>query len=141
MLSNVGSGGGAAAAAAGGAAAGGGAAAPAEEAKAEEKEEGTFAPVSNLDCGRERGACGTVANKNTPYREGGVGRGYGFRSLRLDGVPGDFELFLSLCSQLNAWLRGYQHLLSRMDGGRPTLFKGVKEKATFHRKIIWKRAL
>lgn len=71
---NVGSGGGAAPAAAG-AAAGGDAAAPAEEKK-EEKEEGTI-------------ILATARILENPYTnrfnsQGGVRRGYGFRSLRLN---------------------------------------------------------
>ena len=69
---NVGSGGGAAAPAAGGAAAAGGDG-DAPAAKEEEKEEGrTKRPVTGLH------------NANAPgYREGGVGRGHGLRSVRL----------------------------------------------------------
>ena len=76
---NVGSGGGAAAAPAGGAGgAAGGDAAPAEEAK-EEKEEGMLrGSATKL---RE------VVLISSIYREGGIRRGHGLRSLRLDGYP------------------------------------------------------
>lgn len=88
LLTNVGSGGGAAApAAAGGAAAASGAAdAPAEE----EKEEGTskFLHPATAGC--------YVAD-HTPYREGRVRRGHGFRSLRLKSHAGT-AVFLLLCT-------------------------------------------
>ena len=87
LLLNVGSGGGAAAApTAGGAAAGGDAAA--EETKEEEKEEGTIYLV----------LCRYPNHQtNNFYSKGGVRRGYGFRSFRL-------ERFLSFLSVLtNAW--------------------------------------
>lgn len=82
LLTNVGSGGGAAAPAAGGAAAGG--AAAAEEAKEEAKEEGAYIRsewrhtnvLSILRAGKT----------DNPYREGGVRRGYGLRSVRLSGL-------------------------------------------------------
>ncbi|KAL2070677.1 hypothetical protein VTL71DRAFT_13703 [Oculimacula yallundae] len=69
-LASVSSGGGAAAPAAGGAAASGGAAA---EEKEEEKPEGTFYICET-----------TRIDTNTFCREGGVRRGYGFRSFRLN---------------------------------------------------------
>jgi large subunit ribosomal protein LP1 len=75
LLTNVGSGGGAPAAAVGGAAAGG--AAPAAEAAAEEKkEEGKGSKLLKLGS----------ANRDTDpsYREGGVRRGHGLRSVRLN---------------------------------------------------------
>lgn len=75
MLLNVGSGGGAAAAPSGGA---GTIAseAPAEEAKKEEKEEGIVhpSPVMNYN----------DADMAGRSREGGIGRGHGFRFVRLD---------------------------------------------------------
>lgn len=80
---NVGSGGGAAPAAAG-AAAGGDAAAPAEEKK-EEKEEGMII-LENL-----RILASSYANYF--YSQGGVRRGHGFRSFRLN-----FFLTFSLCT-------------------------------------------
>jgi hypothetical protein len=89
LLLNVGSGGGAAAApTAGGAAAGGDAAA--EETKEEEKEEGTIYLI----------LCPYPDNQtNNFYSKGGVRRGYGFRSFRL-------ERFLSFLFVLtNAWPR------------------------------------
>jgi hypothetical protein len=73
LLLNVGSGGGAAPAA-GGASAGAGGAAAAEETKEEEKVEGTL--YQNLRLRREE-----ILTKC--YREGGVRRRHGFRSLRL----------------------------------------------------------
>jgi large subunit ribosomal protein LP1 len=78
MLLNVGSGGGAAAPAAGGASGGGAAAggAPAEETKEEEKEEGQC--INNNTRRLRRGIL-----TNNDYREGGVRRGHGLRSLRL----------------------------------------------------------
>lgn len=75
MLLNVGSGGGAApaaSAAAGGAAAGGDAAP--EAAKEEEKEEGRHNDLTSLS---------PIGVTDTLNREGGIRRGYGFRSLRL----------------------------------------------------------
>jgi hypothetical protein len=89
LLLNVGSGGGAAAApTTGGAASGGDAAA--EETKEEEKEEGTIYLV----------LCRYPdIQTNNFYSKGGVRRGYGFRSFRL-------ERFLSFLSVLtNAWPR------------------------------------
>ena len=84
ILVNVGSGGGAAAAApaAGGAAAGGDAPAAAEE---EKKEEGTSTAVNIY-----RSSNWT----NNHDREGGIGRGYGLRSLRLDCLFSAFLYFL-----------------------------------------------
>ena len=75
MLLNVGSGGGAAAPAAGGASGGGAAAggAAAEETKEEEKEEG-----QHINNNTRR-----LRYTDSDYREGGVGRGHGLRSLRL----------------------------------------------------------
>jgi hypothetical protein len=74
LLLNVGSGGGAAAPAAGGAAASGDA--PAAEEKAEEKEEGTSRSTfhDNLD----------YKFTDKFYSKGGVRRGYGLRSFRLN---------------------------------------------------------
>ena len=73
LLLNVGSGGGAAAAPAAGGAAGGEAAA--EETKEEEKEEGTiFSPVLDILDSYTDMFCS----------QGGVRRGYGFRSFRLN---------------------------------------------------------
>ena len=88
LLLNVGSGGGAAAAPTAGAASGGDAAA--EETKEEEKEEGTIYLV----------LCRYPdIQTNNFYSKGGVRRGYGFRSFRL-------ERFLSFLSVLtNAWPR------------------------------------
>lgn len=78
LLLNVGSGGGAAAAAAPAAGGAGGAAAPeAAEEKKEEKEEG-MSPSWLLSQ-----ACDPDAADTMPYREGGVRRGHGFRSVRL----------------------------------------------------------
>jgi len=94
LLSNVGSGGGAAAPAAGGAAGGG--AAAAEETKAEEKEEGELT-LSHDQLERP----GEMLTDG--YREGGVGRGYGFRSLRLDGSPRRRQYHPSLCTSKSAW--------------------------------------
>ena len=89
LLLNVGSGGGAAAAPTSGGAAAGGAAA-AEETKEEEKEEGTICPLSYSHRDNQT---------NVFYSKGGVRRGYGFRSFRL-------ERFLSFLSVLtNAWPR------------------------------------
>jgi hypothetical protein len=92
LLLNVGSGGGAAAAptsgGGGGAAAGGDAAAPKEE----EKEEGMI----HLVRARKR-----RITTNTLHREGGVGRGYGLRSLRLNAFS---RFFLDICL-----LRGAQN--------------------------------
>lgn len=89
LLLNVGSGGGAAAAPTAGGAASGGAAA-AEETKDEEKEEGTICPVL---CHHPD------SQTNSFYSQGGVRRGYGFRSFRL-------ERFLSFLSVLtHAWPR------------------------------------
>lgn len=78
LLLNVGSGGGAAAAApaAGGAPAATEEAAPAAE---EKKEEGSYICVQNL-----MSTCFLHANIGLGDRKGGVRRGYGFRSLRLD---------------------------------------------------------
>jgi hypothetical protein len=88
LLLNVGSGGGAAAApGAGGAAAGGEAAA--EEAKPEEKEEGKTHPAAP--------DASTVQNSNAVDSQGGVRRGYGFRSFRLNQL----QHFLSELT--NAW--------------------------------------
>ena len=75
---NVGSGG--APAAAGAAASAGGAAAPAEE-KAEEKEEGTCIDTATTN---------NRAFTDVLHRQGGVRRGYGFRSFRLSA----FQLLL-----------------------------------------------
>ena len=86
---NVGSGGGAAAAPTSGGAAAGGAGAV-EETKEEEKEEGTICPLSYSHRDNQT---------NVFYSKGGVRRGYGFRSFRL-------ERFLSFLSVLtNAWPR------------------------------------
>lgn len=96
---NVGSGGGAAAApAAGGAAAGG--AAAAEETKVEEKEEGT----QNCQIYEEEDSFA-----NTLRSQGGVGRGYGFRSFRL-------ERSFTFPVLSNAWSRflSVQHLAGRV---------------------------
>lgn len=73
LLVNVGSGGGAAAAAGGAAA--GGAAATADAPAEEEKEEGAFWPL----CETKK-----LIVLMRSYREGGVRRGHGFRSLRLN---------------------------------------------------------
>ena len=86
MLLNVGSGGGAAAApAAGGAAASGGAAAAAadEPAAEEKKEEGTSYDTSDNN---------RIANKC--HRKGGVGRGHGFRSVRLNACLEFFRVLI-----------------------------------------------
>ena len=84
LLSNVGSGGGGAAPV-GGAAGGGDA--PAEAAKEEAKEEGmTHFPL------REDRCDGSLTYR---YREGGVRRGYGLRSLRLNEYSRDIFLVLS----------------------------------------------
>lgn len=69
---NVGSGGGAAAAPTSGGAASGDA--PAEETKEEPKEEGTKSLILALE----------ARNTDLFDRQGRVGRGHGFRSLRLD---------------------------------------------------------
>lgn len=83
MLTNVGAGGGAAAApVAGGAAAAEAAPAAAEEEK--KKEEGAFDTIVCARCVRMLTSC----------REGGVGRGHGLRSLRLNAFfPFLFLLF------------------------------------------------
>lgn len=87
LLTNVGSGGGAAAPAAGGAAAAaGGDDAPAEEAK----EEGSSTP-SNLV------RPDVPLLTPIPYREGGIRRGHGFRSLRLNSHAVT-TVFLLLCT-------------------------------------------
>lgn len=89
LLVNVGSGGGAATAPAAGGAAPGGAAA-AEEEKEEEKEEGAILPTRlSIPAGYT----------DKLYSQGGIRRGYGFRSFRLSASPS----FLSVLS--NAWPR------------------------------------
>jgi len=97
---NVGSGGGAAAApAAGGAAAGGAAeAAPAEE----EKEEGMF-PQSSFPASLD-GATNTV------YREGGVRRGHGLRSLRLNDLSSPFSSPFCHCRGFIKRISGQFHM-------------------------------
>ena len=87
---NVGSGGGAAAAPTSGGAA---AAAPAEEAKEEEKEEGMNIPRLIANC----------AYANLLNSQGGVRRGYGLRSLRLDCLR------IVLRSFSHAWPHGHGH--------------------------------
>lgn len=79
MLLNVGSGGGAAAVPTGGAAGGGAGEGTAEEAKEEEKEEGKhiYSAIS-LVC--------ISTNTNYLDREGGVGRGHGPWSFRLEAA-------------------------------------------------------
>jgi len=96
---NVGSGGGAAAApvAGGGAAAGGDAA---EEKKEEKEEEGMNAPM------RYSGH----PNANSFHSQGGIRRGYGLRSLRLD-----YFWTLHLCtSQCMAKVSTVQYLAGRV---------------------------
>ncbi len=126
LLSNVGSGGGAAAPAAGGAAAGG--AAAAEEAKEEEKEEGmSSSPVLPNHSG---------ITANRVYREGGVGRGYGFRSLRLDKLQR--RQLLPLCTSKPAWpATGVS--IERMGGGRKEYLPGCLDGVAFHG-ILWRYA-
>lgn len=92
LLSNVGSGGGAAAPAAGGAAAAGG---EAEEAKEEAKEEGEcrfFSATLGSERDWYRYSGGWLTNC---YREGGVGRRHGFRSLRLSWLRLGQGVFLT----------------------------------------------
>lgn len=96
MLSNVGSGGGAAAAgpAAGAGGAGG---AAAEEAKEEEKEEGTFNTYSRERLYLRQNCA------NFQSREGGVRRGHGLRSFRLNNTfRDDYENSSSFCT-FTAW--------------------------------------
>lgn len=87
----MGSGGGAAAAAPGGGAAGGATAdAPVEEEKAEEKAEGKSSDVNiKIMC----------INTFISCRKGGIGRGYGFWTVRLDTL---FSWFTSYCNQHSA---------------------------------------
>jgi hypothetical protein len=82
-----GAGGGGAAPAAGGAAAGGAAA----EEKEEEKEEGMLYKLESIH--------GPIAD--LIYREGRVRRGYGFRSLRLNGQYMSSWIRCSLCANTN----------------------------------------
>ena len=86
---NVGSGGGAAAAPTSGGAAAGGDAGAAEE-KAEEKEEGKDHIIHVVKM---------MHSTNNFNREGGVRRGYGLRSLRLNSLR-----IFSVCTS-NAWPR------------------------------------
>ncbi len=96
---NVGSGGGAAAApTSGGAAAGGEAAA--EDKKEEEKEEGT---ICSTFCNVLDG------NTNKFNSQGGVRRGYGFRSLRLSGSYSILLVYLHCM----ATVFSVQHLAGR----------------------------
>ena len=90
MLLNVGSGGGAAAAAPSGGATAGGAGEAAAEEKVEEKEEGklsyaTFGATFECD-----------SNSSIANREGGVRRGHGFWSFRLD-VRQDTDIQFAPC--------------------------------------------
>jgi len=89
LLLNVGSGGGAAAPTSGGAAAGGDA--PAESAKEEEKEEGSCYTSEKKP---------TTRNANCSNSQGGVRRGYGFRSFRLSA----FHDYGSVLCVFNAWM-------------------------------------
>ena len=121
LLSNVGSGGGAASApAAGGAAAGGGAA---EEAKEEAKEEGEFSSSDGPLQDRWLTLC-------PHYREGGVRRRHGIRSLRLS----DFlrTSFLFVLPEL-AWIcdgisrpKGWRLLISGVQVHRRSLLGNLK---------------
>ena len=102
---NVGSGGGAAAApAAGGAAAGG--AAAAEETKEEEKEEGMIYCII-----RKHSECFT----DIFYSQGGVRRGYGFRSLRLSALL----QFSCLYFKCMATVFSVQHLAGQWSSSFP----------------------
>lgn len=132
LLSNVGSGGGAAAPAAGAPAAGG--AAPAEEAKPEEKEEGMFLSRTGPKSCEDGNILVDSANAMQIYREGGVRRGYGFWSFRLDGARGNFSQFLHLCSQLKCMVTGLPTSGFRDGRWQASVCQGRLGKAAFHRK-------
>ena len=111
LLLNVGSGGGAAAAAPAAGGAGGAAATDAAEEKKEEKEEGTSIPQVLSQ---------TRAPEMTDallYREGGVRRGHGFRSVRLKSSP--LYLLLSywtiagviILKRVSCWLQSNSKIL------------------------------
>ena len=99
---NVGSGGGAAAASSGPAATGG---APVAEEKEEEKEEGS--------CYTFRHTLDQLITDNY-HSQGGVRRGYGFRSFRLDILS---RLF---CLYFNAWMATVFSLTEQHLAGRAT---------------------
>lgn len=116
LLLNVGSGGGAAPAAAG-AAASGDASAPAEEKK-EEKEEGTkiLTILRNT----------TSFYANYYYSQGGVRRGYGFRSFRLN-----FCLNFSLCTfkcMATVYLPSVQYWAGRVASINKQAFMNFSER-------------
>ena len=113
LLSNVGSGGGAAAAAGGAPAAGG--AGAAEEAAEEAKEEGEFPE-----------ACPSLDPSvilTITHREGGVRRGYGFRSFRLNGFRDDF--FFPLCKSFELCMGcDGSFTTDKTDGGNGSWLQG-----------------
>ena len=102
LLLNVGSGGGAAAASSGPAATGD---APAAEEKEEEKVEGSCSTFREILDHRFT---------DNPHRKGGVRRGYGFRSFRLDILS---RLF---CLYFNAWMATVFSLTEQHLAGRAT---------------------
>lgn len=123
---NVGSGGGAAAAAP---AAGGAAAPAAADEKVEEKAEGMDTQSS--------GTCRIVALTTGFFREGGVRRGHGLRSLRLDG----FLFFLFSRSRLHGHGSTVQDLagLARLHRTRQTLQNQNQDKGQWF--AMWGRCV
>jgi large subunit ribosomal protein LP1 len=129
LLTNVGSGGAAAPAAVGGAAAG--AAAPAEAAAEEKKEEGKDSKLVRLG----------FANRNTDrwYREGGVRRGHGLRSVRLNVlIRSTFCFLFFLVSLLSPYITRISCTRYNATARRP---KREKKKNQTDEDIWWDWAL